>query len=185
LFSLLFSLFSFCLPLTAMWWYPSRCLLPSARSLARLICVAVQRRHPHKRRDARTLSLLVLFFCVAASRKVSRPNPRCQNLRSQTHVLIHALRLLRLKLTSWSMLSESYVSTNPRPIPCCQNLTSQNPRADPCWQNLMSKQIQVLFHTVRIFGSQTHMLIHAAQNRRSQSHVLIHTIRILGLKPMS
>lgn len=39
-----FPLFSFCLPLTAMWSYPSRCLLPSARSLARLICVAVQRR---------------------------------------------------------------------------------------------------------------------------------------------
>lgn len=111
LFSLLFSLFSFCLPLTAMWSYPSRCLLPCARSLARLICVAVQRRHPHKRRDARTLSLLVLFFCVAASRKVSRPNPRCQNLRSQTHVLIHALRKLCLnKSTSYSMLSESHIS---------------------------------------------------------------------------
>jgi hypothetical protein len=139
LFFLFFPLFSFCLPLTAMWSYPSRCLLPSARSLARLICVAVQRRHPHKRRHARTLSLLVLFFCVAASRKVSRPNPRWQNLRSQTHVLIHALRILRLKLTSWSTLSESYVSTNPRPIPRCQNLTSQNPRADPCCQNLMSQ----------------------------------------------
>jgi hypothetical protein len=164
LFFLFFSLFSFCLPLTAMWSYPSRCLLPSARSLAPLICVAVQRRHPHKRRDGRTLSLLVLSFCVAASRKVSRPNPRCQNLRSQTHILIHALRIWRLKLTSWSTLSESYVSTNPRHIPRCQNLTSQNPRADSCCQILMSQQVHVLFHTVRIFRSQIHMLIACSES---------------------
>jgi hypothetical protein len=161
-------------------------LLAAFRSLPRsldLRCCTTQTPAQETRR-AYTLSPLSVF-CVAAWRKVSRPNPRCPNLRSQTHVLIHALRILGLKLTSWSTLSESYVSTNPRPIPRCQNLTSQNPRTDPCCQNLMSQQIQVLFHTVRIFGSQTHMLIHAVQNLRSQSHVLIHTIRILGLKPMS
>jgi hypothetical protein len=56
-------------------------------------------------------------------------------LREKSHVLIHAVRILGLKPTSWSTLSDSYVSSS---------------RPDPCSQNLMSQQIHVLFHAVRI-----------------------------------
>jgi hypothetical protein len=171
LFFLFFSLFSFCLALTAMWSYPSRCLLPSARSLARLICVAVQRRHPHKRRDARTFSLLFLF-------SVSQ-------LGEKSHVLIHAVRILGLKPTSWSTLSESDVS---------------NPSPDPRSRNLMSRQIHVLVHAVRILHLKTHVLIHAVRtlclNKSTSYSILSESLglkltcwsmlfRILGLKATS
>jgi hypothetical protein len=69
-------------------------LLAAFRSLPRsldLRCCTTQTPAQETRR-AYILSPLSVF-CVAAWRKVSRPNPRCQNLRSQTHVLIHALRI--------------------------------------------------------------------------------------------
>jgi hypothetical protein len=106
-------------------------------------------------------------------------------LREKSHVLIHAGRILGLKPTSWSTLSESYVSSS---------------RPDPRSLNLMSQQIHVLFHAVRILHLKTHVLIHAVRilclNKSKSYSILSESLglkltcwsmlfRILGLKAMS
>jgi hypothetical protein len=81
------------------------CSLPRSLDLR---CCTTQTLAQETRR-AYTLSPLSVF-CVAAWRK--------------SHVPIHAVRILGLKPTSWSTLSESYVSSSrpdPRSLILCLN----------------------------------------------------------------
>jgi hypothetical protein len=85
----------------------------------------------------------MLIACSESYVSKPRLNPNYQNLRSQSHVLIHTIRILGLKL--------------PCPNVGHKPLKFQNPCPNPRCQKPQISKHNVLLLTVRLSGLKTHV----------------------------